>query len=367
MWLRFMACTALVAVIWLAKGTIHTASAADAASDAAGLKALKDAGLKAELTLYPVQVLGRADANVAQALGLVLESYGMEAHDVADAGFTPAPEATWEARCTAFGDFVRERKAKGSALYAEYLGEPRQGPTEVRWVIVDAGGQVLISDRQTPKDPDFKRTAARDPDPMGCSMLVGERLFGQLGWKKGARPENGRFAQRWAEKSGTPNEAERTAIKQRAEKLRKELAQVKLGVYPTRCDKTTDAASAGRIAQQAATELKCQAVALEPAVAIEIAPTSNEQKRLWDLARGLREYVRAHPPETDYVLLADYLVDPAGGRPAGCVHFVLCDKAGDWVVVDFQNNQHADFQQVKPRSIEDCDRLAVLRLAQALR
>lgn len=367
MWLRFMACSAIVAAVWLANSTIRAASAEDAAPGTAGLKTLKEAGVKAELTLYPVQVRGRPDTNVAQVLGLVLESYGMTAHDVADAAFAPATDATWEARGTAFGDFVRERKAKGYALYAEYLGEPHQGPTEVRWVIVDAAGQVVISDRQTPEDADFKRTAARDPDPMGCSVLVGERLFGQLGWKKGARPENGRFAQRWAEKSGTPNKAERAAIKQRAEKLQKELAQIKLGIFPTRCDKTTDSASAGRIAQQAAVELKCQAIALEQAVAIEIAPTSNEQKRLWDLARGLREYVRAHPPETDYVLLADYLVDPAGARPAGSVHFVLCDKAGEWVVVDFQNNQHADFQQVDPRSVEDCDRLAVLRLKHALR
>jgi hypothetical protein len=61
---------------------------------------------------------------------------------------------------------------------------------------------------------------------------------------------------------------------------------------------------------------------------------------------------------TVLVMLAEYFVNPAGG-PVGAVHFVVCEKSGDWVFVDFQNNTHEDFQRIAPKSIEDCDRLAM--------
>jgi len=69
---------------------------------------------------------------------------------------------------------------------------------------------------------------------------------------------------------------------------------------------------------------------------------------------------------TVLVMLAEYFVNPAGG-PVGAVHFVVCEKSGDWVLVDFQNNTHEDFQRIAPKSIEDCDRLAIERLAKRLK
>jgi hypothetical protein len=64
--------------------------------------------------------------------------------------------------------------------------------------------------------------------------------------------------------------------------------------------------------------------------------------------------------------LAEYFVNPAGG-PVGAVHFVVCEKSGDWVLVDFQNSTHEDFQRISPKNVEDCDRLAVERLAKRLK
>ncbi len=143
--------------------------------------ALRDAGPHAKLILDPVSVGGAPNRNVADALGLLLESYGMQNHDTTDSSITPPPDADWDAIGTAFGAFIRDHKPAGDyALYAEYLGTPKTGPQEVRWLIVTAAGDLLLSDRQAPTDADFKRTAARDPDPMGCSMLVAERVFSQL-------------------------------------------------------------------------------------------------------------------------------------------------------------------------------------------
>jgi hypothetical protein len=49
------------------------------------------------------------------------------------------------------------------------------------------------------------------------------------------------------------------------------------------------------------------------------------------------------------------------------VHLVVCDRNGNWVAVDFQNNHHADYRTVLPRTVAECDRVAVSRLRQMLR
>lgn len=333
------------------------------------LAALKAAGPVAGITIYPVRVVGQPNRNVGDAVGLVLEKKGMPNLESAAGEFAPPADTAWEDVPVRFGEFLKQNPPKTAyALYAEYLGEPKTGPTEVRWLIADAAGQLVIGDRQTPKDADFKRTAGADPDPMGCSVLVAERVFSQLHWKKGhgAAEGEGKFARLWAEKSGTPSDAERDAMKQRAEKLKANLKSARIGVYATRVGDTSDTESAARLAKSITQKLGCEAVVLDKPMQVEIQPSGNQQKRLWDLARALRERVKAAPPETPYVLLADYYVDPAGG-PAGGTHFVVCEQSGDWVIVDFQNNQWDDFKEISPKSVADCDRLTTKRLTNLLR
>ncbi len=360
-----------VAVRLVALGVAPAAQAqSQPGADAAQrLAALQAAGPAATLTIYPVRVVGKPNRNVGDAVGLMLEKHGMSNLESAAGEFNPAADTTWEEMPARFGEFLKQNPPKTAyALYAEYLGEPKTGPTEVRWLIADASGQLVIRDRQTPKDADFKRTAGADPDPMGCSALVAERVFSQLHWKKNGRAAKGegKFARLWAEKSGTPSDAERDAMKQRVEKLKADLKAARIGVYATRVGDTSNAESATRLAESLTQKLGCQTVALDQPMRIDVAPSSNQQKRLWDLARAFRERVKANPPETPYVLLADYYVDPAGG-PAGGTHFVLCEKSGDWVIVDFQNNQWEDFKEISPKTIDDCDRLTIKRLTSFLR
>ncbi|MGB2987081.1 MAG: hypothetical protein WBE26_14505 [Phycisphaerae bacterium] len=49
------------------------------------------------------------------------------------------------------------------------------------------------------------------------------------------------------------------------------------------------------------------------------------------------------------------------------MHFVVCDGAGDWVIVDPQNSYQEDFQRIKPTTLADCDRLVLERLKAHLR
>jgi hypothetical protein len=43
----------------------------------------------------------------------------------------------------------------------------------------------------------------------------------------------------------------------------------------------------------------------------------------------------------------------------------VCDRNAEWVIVDFQNSHHADFQSISPTSPDDCIRL-ILRRAERL-
>ena len=92
----------------------------------------------------------------------------------------------------------------------------------------------------------------------------------------------------------------------------------------------------------------------------------NEMNKLMDMAREFRGYVKKNPPDTDYVLYADYLFTPEYWD-RGMVHFVICDRQGEWVILDLQNSDHPDYQSIKPTSKEGCSKLLVKRLASWLR
>jgi hypothetical protein len=111
----------------------------------------------------------------------------------------------------------------------------------------------------------------------------------------------------------------------------------------------------------------CKAVQAEQPVILKSSQADpNELKTLWSLAREFRDYVRAHPPESDYALYADYVFNPQNAEQ-GFVHFVMCDRKGDWVIVDMQNSHHPDYQSVGVTSRARCDQLLVKRLEGYLR
>jgi hypothetical protein len=359
----------------LALGLIAAAGPAfaqDPAGTGARQKALREAGLTAPLTLLPARVLGRPDANVADVLGLVLEQYGMRDLDVARQPFVAPADATWEQVPDLLAAHVRERARTERAaagrwhLYAEYLGDRRSGPTEVRFVLTDGSGALVYSDRKTPDDPAFQRTAGRDPDPLGCSALVADRLFTLAGWTKAPRSvRDGRFARLWREKSGTPDKAELAAMKERKAALRAGLAKTRFAVLPVVVPDGHDAGSAERIARLVGTELGCEASA-KGGARLTVAPSSNQQKRLWDLAAAAaRAALSKQAADADYVLVADLGVHPEGG--VHWAHVVVCRAAGDVVLADFLNDQHPWFRRRAPKTLADAEALVAARLAELLR
>ncbi len=75
--------------------------------------------------------------------------------------------------------------------------------------------------------------------------------------------------------------------------------------------------------------------------------------------------MRAQPSPADYTVATEILVS-TDHPERGSVHVIVCDKAGEWVIVDFCNDQHPDYQRIAPASPKDGERLAVVRLLAAL-
>jgi hypothetical protein len=330
---------------------------------------LHQAGVGASLTLWPVRVRGRTNDNVADALGLVLERQGMASLATASAAFD-AKELAWDAIPAAFGAQVKANAGKAGvpagsySLYAEFLGDPKQGPTEVRFVVVDGAGELVLVDRQTPTDSTFRRTAGADRDPLGCAACVGERLFELAGWQKVAGGvRDGRFAAMWEKKSGAPDKKERAAMQQRAKAMRDGLAGASVAVFAPVWGKADDVDGA-RFAAAVKQGLACKD-ATAVGAGLVVAPSANQQKRLYDLAAATKAQLQQQPIGADYAVAVELGFDAAG--KAGYTNVVVLTKAGELVLAEFQNDQHALFQEHAPKNLADGEKLAVAMLARALR
>jgi hypothetical protein len=330
-------------------------------------EAMQAKGTQASLTVFPVVMVDSALKDVADVLALLLEKAGMTNLETTDAVFRLPTEATFDQAAELFGEFVRKSSIETDyALYGEFVGTPETGPKEIRGIIVDKAGQSVLVDRQTPADRDFKR--AKPDCPMTCCLFLAERVRTQLGIPESARDDSGegRIAKMFAENSPGPDKAEWEAMEQRQAVMKKAGRSAKVAVFPVRLsDDEAGRTDAAHLVKLLNKENLCEAEVVESPLYVEIRSAHNEQKLLWDLARAFQDHIKQNPPEADYVLLADYMF-PRPDR-AWAVHFVICDRDGEWVIVDFQNEHHGDFQSVDPKTHDDCGRLVAKRLEGYLR
>jgi hypothetical protein len=113
--------------------------------------------------------------------------------ELSSAEFRRAEGATMEQAAAQFGEFVRRNPIRTEyALYAEFLGAPATGISEVRGILVDKKGTTMWSDRQTPQDAAFKEQKPRDP--MECAVLLVRRLRETLGLQDPFRTDRERGA-----------------------------------------------------------------------------------------------------------------------------------------------------------------------------
>lgn len=334
-------------------------------------QALQRAGVAAPFVLMPVRVLGRADANIADVLGLLLERQGMSDLEVAGKPFEPG-DAAWDQLPAKFAAHVKDSApaagGKRHALYAEFLGDPRQGPSEVRFVVVDGDGEIVLVDRQRPADAAFRRTAKKDPDPLGCSRLVADRLFELAAWQPvpgGVR--DGRFAAKWDQKSGAPSRVEREAMQKRLDLLKARCLEASFAVQPPVATGGGEGPPGADVARFAA--LLTERLGGKPfaaaAAKLTVPAGGNQQQHLWDLAKVLQKAQQASPVDADYVVAIEAAVDVGGAH--GFVNLVVVDRAGACVLADFQNDQHPTWRKQAPKGLADAEKVAADRLRELLR
>jgi hypothetical protein len=306
---------------------------------------------------------------VADVVGLMLEEAGMGNLEATDLAFVLPRDADFGQSAGYFGEFVRRNPIETDyALYAEFVG--RRGASsidEVRAIIVDRAGGIAWTDRQTPNDPDFKRIK---PDaPMACCVLLTERVRTLLEIPDSARDESrtGRFARKFAKDSPVPDKEEWAAMKNRQATMKEAGRNATVAVYPVRLsDDEVGKNDAAHLAKLLSKTKLCDAQAVDSPLYVKIDPANNEQKLLWQLARTFQDHVKQNPPDADYALLADYIMNPRTGH-AWAVHLVVCDRDGEWVIVDYQNDHHGDFQSIDPKTTENCGTLVAKRFEGYLR
>jgi hypothetical protein len=303
---------------------------------------------------------------MAELIGLFLERGGMEEIEIAEAKFSPPEKADLDKTAEAFGRFVSTQGLKTEyAIFGQFFGTPGKGVDEIRLAVVDRQGKTVLSKRldrqQLAMSQLFSREKKIDP------MLACDRVFRQLQsfWalsnpdEKGA-PE-GKMSKLWAEKSGLPSKAELQSAERKLNELKKNIQTSTVAVYPVRVSGKSDAQIAERLAEMLGKANMGRFEASEVDTKIELKGNTNQTRILWDMARAFRDFLKKNPPTTDYALLVDYGIGRThdGKTMVGGIQMVVCDRRGDWVLVELRNSHHGDFQRIAPQSADDCNRVVV--------
>ncbi|MDP4281301.1 MAG: hypothetical protein Q8867_04050 [Bacteroidota bacterium] len=328
------------------------------------LDLMKSKSINASLTIFPVWVVGKPWDRVSEIIGLLLERKGLKDIELDKTVFGTNQKSNLQDLADSLGKFVKGHSVKTDfVLYSEMNGDKEKHLiNELRTVIVDKTGAVVWTDIQTSQDEAFKKVD--DPDPMGFSILLVDRLSPQLGLneetEKNAKP--GKMESIMNERSGIPSPDELSPIPERQKLLKESCKKSTLMIFPVRMGEDVSKTRADNLVKLIKEAGLCNTILAKDSILLKSSRENpNEMKVLWDLARDFRDYIKKNPKEADYVLYADYTFNPQNWQQ-GYVHFVICDRNGEWVIVDMQNSLHPDFQGIKPKSGEGCDKLLVNRL-----
>jgi len=308
--------------------------------------------------------------NMAELVGLFLERGGVKEIEIADTQFTPYEKDDLAASAKAFGEFVRSRKLDTEyALYGQFLGTPGKGIDEIRLILVDRQGAVVLSERKDRQQ--LAQSGEKKVDPMVGSYLMVMRLqpLWDLADPNRTDAPKGKMARLWREKSGLPPQNEQEAMKSRLEDLKKRIKTSSVAVYPVRVSGKSDPQLAVRLAKLLTKEGIGHAGPVDADPKLDIKPNTNQTRIGWDIARAFQEFLRKNPPTTDYALLADYGIGRTrdGKTEVGGIQLIVCDRKGDWVLATGRNSHQSDFQRINPQSPDDCNRLVVEVITNDLR
>jgi hypothetical protein len=78
----------------------------------------------------------------------------------------------------------------------------------------------------------------------------------------------------------------------------------------------------------------------------------NQAKMLRESAEAFAAYIVEHPIETEYALLAEYLI--LGTGVPGGIHCYILDGQGRVAYVVLLNSHWSEFSDADPQTVEDC-------------
>ena len=328
-------------------------------------------GSQKSVTVFPVAIVPSKNIPVglpkrfAAVVGSLLERAGVDEVEVAEKAFTPPETDDLSKVAEAFGDLVAGQSIETEyALYGEILHADRKIQA-IRTILVDKQGKAVLADQDDQET--FARTSHIQPkDPMTCLVFLAVKLQKLWGLADPLRKDapSGKLEERLRKEAGVPSDRERAAMANRLQALKAKLDTAKLTVHPVRVGRESDKACSVQLVNMLNDQGVCSSQVGQDGPKLQIRGSFDQQKVLWDTARAFRQFVRESRPDTEYTLFADYgIFSPASDRAkVNHVHFIVCDRAGDWVIVDYQNSHHADFQRISPKSPQDCNRLLVERL-----
>ena len=327
------------------------------------LDLMKSKGVDASLTILPVRLMGEPEGRVSEIVGALLEQQGLKNIELGKTAFIHVTKLSPVKLADSAGIFVKNHPpATEYVLYAEMNGDmQKHAIDEIVGIVVDKTGALVWSDLLGPQDEPFKQVD--DPDPLGFSVLLAQRLGSQMGLNeetaKNAKP--GKMAAIMDERSGIPPENERAPMPDRQKLFKENLKKSTLMVFPVRTNGKANAEGASGLIKLINDAGLCKALPSTETLLLKTSQEGpNEMKKMWDLARDFREYVQKNPQDAGYMLYADYLL-------TGYVHFVICNRSGEWVIADLQNSTKPDFRAFNVASVDGCNSLVVARLLHYLK
>lgn len=117
-----------------------------------------------------------------------------------------------------------------------------------------------------------------------------------------------------------------------------------------------DARAAERLAELCNAERWFDARTSVVDVPLPVEWSWNQAAMLADGAKAFAAWVREHPLETRYALIADYLLGP---KEAGGVHVIVVDAEGRVADVSLWNSHWDTFEELAPKTVDDCTEIAV--------
>lgn len=333
------------------------------------LDLMKAKGIDASVTIFPVGINGFPGDDIAIIIGVLLEEKGLKCIELSKTKFSPSSQSNLLTLADSLGKFVKAHPIPTEyALYSEMiLDMQKRAFTELREIVVDKTGAIVWTEKLDSTDVAFRHVA--DPDPMGFSILLSERLGMRLGLtaETATNAKPGKLSAIFRERFGMPTEKETAEMPKLQKIMKANFKKSKLMVYPLRINGELNRQGAAQLIKMINDAGLCKAIPSKDTLSLKLrAREQNEMKILWNMAVEFRDHIKANPQNADYLLFADYVFNPQAWKQ-GYVHFVVCDRNGEWVIADLQNSGQAEFQNVMPVSIEGCNDLLYAHLEHYLK